>query len=192
MNRRNAATPAPQPEDAELFRAHVSDVKPLPRSAHAELVRPRPQPVPLQRLRDESAVLRESLAGAPAWEIGLETGEELSYARAGLGHDVLRKLRRGHWAIQDELDLHGLTVVQARAELAQFLKQCLRRGLRCVRIVHGKGQRSRQREPVLKRKVAVWLIQREEVLAYCQARRADGGSGAVVVLLRGARHKAQG
>jgi len=98
---------------------------------------------------------------------------------------VLRRLRRGHWVIQEELDLHGLTVNEAHALLSSFLNQCVRRGLRCVRIVHGKGLRSKNREPVLKRKVAGWLIQREEILAYCQARQADGGSGAVVVLLKG-------
>lgn len=178
-------------EEAELFRASVSDVTPLEQPARAELERPRPAPAPIQRLRDERAVLSESLSDTPAWELGFETGEELSYARAGVGRDVLRKLRRGHWVIQDELDLHGLTADEAHEQLVQFLRQCLRRGLRCVRIVHGKGLRSRNREPVLKRKAASWLMQREEVLAFCQARRADGGAGAVVVLLRGESRKSR-
>jgi DNA-nicking Smr family endonuclease len=93
--------------------------------------------------------------------------------------------RRGHWAIQDAIDLHGLTSPEARTLLAEFLASCVRRGLRCVRIIHGKGLRSKNREPVLKRKVAHWLMQRDEVLAYCQARRTEGGGGAVVVLLKG-------
>jgi DNA-nicking Smr family endonuclease len=87
--------------------------------------------------------------------------------------------------IQDELDLHGLIVPDARAILAEFLASCARRGLRCVRIIHGKGLRSRNGQPVLKQKVAKWLMQRDDVLAYCQARPVDGGGGAAVVLLAG-------
>jgi DNA-nicking Smr family endonuclease len=96
-------------------------------------------------------------------------------------------LRRGEWALQDQLDLHGLTVEEARALLASFLSNSVKRGMRCIRIVHGKGMRSASGEPVLKRKVAGWLAQRDEVLAYVQARQVDGGGGAVMVLLRGAR-----
>jgi DNA-nicking Smr family endonuclease len=117
----------------------------------------------------------------------VETGEELSYRRNGIAADVLRKLRRGQWAIQDDLDLHGLVVDDARALLAAFLAQAVRRGLRCVRVVHGKGYRSAGGEPVLKGKVAGWLAQRDEVLGFVQARPQDGGGGAVVVLLRAAR-----
>ena len=97
---------------------------------------------------------------------------------------MARMLRRGHWVIQDEIDLHGLTAPEAHALLAAFLAASLRRGLRCVRVIHGKGLRSKNREPVLRNKVARWLMQRDEVLAYCQARRTEGGSGAVVVLLK--------
>jgi DNA-nicking Smr family endonuclease len=184
--------PATRSADAELFRAAMSDVAPLPRSDKAELRGPPPAPVAAQRLRDDREALRETLGGRPPWDAGTETGEELSYARKGIGPDVLRKLRRGHWLIQDELDLHGLTVPQARDLLAAFLGRCLRRGLRCVRIVHGKGLRSKNREPVLKGRVAGWLVQRDEILAFCQARQADGGSGAVVVLLKGGRRKTEG
>jgi DNA-nicking Smr family endonuclease len=176
--------PVAKAPDADLFRASVSDVTPL-RHGKAMLERPRPRPVPVQRLLDEHAVLRESLGHQTAWEIGLDTGEELSFLRDGIGAQTLRKLRRGHWVIQDELDLHGSTSSEARELLAQFLAHCARRGLRCVRIVHGKGLRSKNREPVLKRKVAGWLMQRNDVLAFCQARRTDGGGGAVVVLLKG-------
>ena len=171
--------------EAELFRSAVSDVVPLPARDTTELARPLPQPVPVQRLRDEKQTLKESLGPESPWDAGIESGEELCYVRPGLGTQTLRKLRRGHWVTQQELDLHGHTVDEARGLLAEFLAQCLRRGLRCVRIVHGKGLRSRNREPVLKRKVAVWLMQREEILAFCQAPRSDGGSGAVVVLLKG-------
>jgi len=176
--------PAAKGIDAELFRASVSDVTPL-RHGKAVVERPRPRPVPVQKLLDEHAVLRESLGHKTAWEIGLDTGEELSFLRDGISAQTLRKLRRGHWVIQDEIDLHGSTSIEARELLSQFLTHCARRGLRCVRIVHGKGLRSKNREPVLKRKVAGWLMQRDDVLAFCQARRPDGGGGAAVVLLKG-------
>jgi DNA-nicking Smr family endonuclease len=123
---------------------------------------------------------------------GTETGEELAFQRNGISPQTLRRLRRGHWVIQDELDLHGLTTAEARPLVVEFLNHCLRNGLRCVRIIHGKGLRSRNREPVLKQKVANWLMQRDEILAFCQARRTEGGGGAVVVLLKGRRMKAEG
>ncbi|MEO8188594.1 MAG: Smr/MutS family protein, partial [Burkholderiaceae bacterium] len=97
---------------------------------------------------------------------------------------LAKKLRRGHWSIQDHLDLHGLHVEPARALLVSFLNNALKHGLRCVRIVHGKGLRSKNAEPVLKRKIGHWLSQRDEVLAFVQARPEDGGGGAVLVLLK--------
>jgi len=184
--------PVINPEESELFRAAVSDVVPLTGTARIEHVRLQPQPVPAQRLRDEREALNESLTGQVAWDAGMETGEELSYARNGVGAQTLSKLRRGHWATQDELDLHGLTVEQARLALADFLNRSVHRGLRCVRIIHGKGLRSKNREPVLKPKLGAWLIKRDDILAFCQARSADGGGGAVVVLLEGERRKARG
>ena len=177
--------PAVAPDEAELFRASMSGVTPLPSHGRAQHARPLPQPVPAQRLRDDRQTLKESLSHQHPWDAGAESGEELCYLRHGVGTQVLRKLRRGHWVIQDELDLHGLTVEDAHALLVVFLNQCVRRGLRCVRVIHGKGLRSKNREPVLKRKVAGWLMRRDEILAYCQARQADGGSGAVIVLLKG-------
>jgi DNA-nicking Smr family endonuclease len=183
--------PVIAPDEAEVFRAAVSDVVPLTGPARIEHERLLPQPVPAQRLRDEREALKESLSGQLAWDAGMETGEELSYARNGVGAQTLSKLRRGHWVTQDELDLHGLTVEQARSALTQFLNRSVRRGLRCLRIIHGKGLRSKNREPVLKRKLGVWLIQRDEILAFCQARSADGGGGAVVVLLKGGTRNAE-
>jgi DNA-nicking Smr family endonuclease len=179
-------TSRPQPQDAESLDELLSDVIPLPKPKQAALERPRPDPVPYQRLRDERNALADSLGDAEPWSEGIETGEELIYLRAGIAPQTLKKLCRGHWVIQDELDLHGLTVAEARPLLAEFLARGLRRGLRCVRIIHGKGLRSKNREPVLKQKVANWLAQRDEVLAFCQARRTEGGGGAVVVLLKGA------
>ncbi len=182
-----ARGPVQPPQDKsaqELLQAALADVTPLPPANRAKLARPRPHPIAAQRLLDEVAVLRDTLSDAPAWEQGLENGEELLFLRDGLSAQHLKKLRRGHWVVQDHLDLHGLTVPEARLLTAEFLAHCMREGLRCVRIVHGKGLGSPNREPVLKKKVSGWLAQRDEVLAYCQAPQADGGSGAVLVLLR--------
>ena len=177
-------------DDARLFRASVSDVVPLRDIGKVEHDRPPPTPVPVQRLLDNRAALRESLGDRLPWDPATEMGDELTYARPGIGLQTLRKLRRGHWVTQAELDLHGYIVSEAREMLVQFLDQCERRGLRCVRIVHGKGLRSRNREPVLKHKVAHWLMQRDEILGFCQAPPADGGSGAMMVLLKGSTKKA--
>ena len=184
MKKRKPRRPAISPADEELFRASVSDVTPLPPVAKVEHDLPQPRPIPFQRLRDDRAALKDSLSDDVPWDSGIETGDELSFARNGIGPQTLRKLRRGHWAVQGELDLHGLTSVEARGMLVEFLNRCRRRGVRCVRIIHGKGLRSPNREPVLKQKVAHWLMQREEILAFCQARRSEGGGGAVMVLLK--------
>ena len=172
------------PEDATLFRASVADVTPLRRAGKIEHPREPLRPVPTRRGLDDLETLKESLSDWLPWDPATETGEELNYARGGIGGQTVRKLRRGHWVIQAELDLHGLTVAEARELLSGFLNSCARRGLRCVRIVHGKGLRSKNREPVLKRMVGRWLVQRDEVLAFCQARPVDGGSGAAIVLLK--------
>jgi DNA-nicking Smr family endonuclease len=175
-----------EPEDIDLFRAQLADAIPLktkPRAAHA---RRRPEPIPQQTLANEVAVLGELLAPLADDESGLETGEELRFLREGLGTDVLRKLRRGHWVLQDELDLHGMTRTEAHAAVSAFLSEALKQGWRCLRVIHGKGLGSKNREPVLKAQLGRWLSRREEVLAFCQARRHDGGSGALVVLLKAA------
>ena len=174
------------PADDELaFREAVKDATPLPDRGR---VAPAPRaalPIATQRLREERQVMADSLGDEPAEDMELEAGEAVAYARPGISRQVVRKLRAGHWAVQDEVDLHGLRSDEARTLLAQFLHQCGKRGLRCVRVIHGKGTRSEHGTPVLKRKVAGWLMQRGEVLAVCQARPADGGSGAVMVLLKG-------
>jgi DNA-nicking Smr family endonuclease len=182
----------PDDDDASAFRQEVKDVAPI--KAKARVVAPpkQPPPIPVQSALDEREALADSLSDRIADEIRLDIGEELSWRRDGIPPDTLRKLRRGHWALQDDLDLHGLTVDQARPLLAAFLGGAVRRGLRCIRIVHGKGHRSASGEPVLKRKVAGWLAQRDEVLAYVQARPEDGGGGAVLVLLKGLRRAPPG
>jgi DNA-nicking Smr family endonuclease len=170
--------------DRSLFRQAVADAKPLPHHGKAQRKREAPPPYPVQSHLDEHAALRESLAAGWTEEDWLESGDEPNFLRPGLTRQVLRKLRSGAWVIQGELDLHGLDRHEAREALAGFLANCIKRGIRCVRVIHGKGLGSKNREPVLKTKVKHWLTQRGEVLAYCQARPVDGGSGALVVLLR--------
>ena len=177
-------------EAASLFTAAIGEVRPLRKVAHAQPERPRPQPEARQRERDEAAVLAESISDEFDAESLLETDDALSFRRRGIGIDVVRKLRRGVWVLQAELDLHGLRRDEARERLAEFLRGAARSQLRCVRIVHGKGHGSPGREPVLKAKVKSWLAQRSEVLAFTHARPADGGHGALLVLLRPAGRSA--
>lgn len=167
-----------------LFRQAVGPVQPL-RAQERALPQPRkPAPLPRQRQRDEAAVLAEALSDEFDASTLLDTDEHLSYRRAGIGPDVTRKLRRGHWAIQAQIDLHGLRREQAREQLARFIREAQQQGLRCVRVVHGKGLGSPGKTPVLKGRVQGWLAQKKEVLAFVQARPAEGGAGALVVLLQ--------
>jgi len=170
--------------EADIFRRSVGAITPLKTAEKIVVTEPRPLPIARQHLADEQAALRESLSDEFTIESLLETDEALSYARNGVGPDVLRKLRRGHWVIQSQLDLHGMRTDEARDALGEFIRQAIRRGQRCVRVIHGKGLGSFNKEPVLKKKVRNWLVQKEEVIAFCQARAADGGAGALVVLLR--------
>jgi len=172
------------PDDIAAFRAAVADARPLPESGRVHLGGPLPAPRPLQHLADERAALRESLHGPIEFQDRLEGGDEPSYLRAGMANAVLRDLRRGRWIIQDEIDLHGLNRDEARTLLAGFLGNCLRHGLRCVRVIHGKGLGSPGKQAVLRHLVRGWLMQKNEVLAYCQAKPQDGGEGAVLVLLK--------
>lgn len=172
------------PEDVELFRRAVGPVAPVPSRRRPPEARTPPARARFRRA-DERAVMDEALHGPPpGGEVGLETGEELRYARPGIGRDVLRRLRRGHYRIQDELDLHGMTAEEARRELKLFMGEALQRGLGCVRIVHGKGLRSGPGGPVLKARLNRWLPRWDEVLAFVSAPARDGGTGALYVLLR--------
>ena len=175
----------PPGDDAHaLFRQAVAGAKPLAPNGRISLNSAPLPAIPMQHLRDEQAALAESLSDAVDVDSLLETDDMLSFRRPGIGPDVVRKLRRGHWAIQDELDLHGLRSDEARESLSAFIRQTQAAGHRCVRIIHGKGLSSPGREPVLKHKTRAWLVQKNEVLAFCQAKPADGGAGALVVLLR--------
>ena len=195
-SRKGRTPPAPkrdpsagEPAAADLdLRAAFADVKPLGRQNRAPRAQPRTTPSPAQHLADEAAALAASKYGAepsPAhWEVGQELEAGQTFVRKGLGSDLLTRLRRGHWSVQGELDLHRLNRDEARDALADFLFEARSNGWRCVRVIHGKGLSSPNREPVLKDKVRRWLAQREEVLAYCEAPRHAGGGGAVLVLLK--------
>ena len=195
MKRNREGEPPPPSrteESARLFLDAVQGAARLPAPNRAHISLPRLKPIPRQRLLDEKQVLQDSLFDPiDILEAG-ETGEELYFARPGIPKTALRKLKRGGWVIQAELDLHGLRSTEARLGLAEFLQHCARQDCRCVRIIHGKGLRSHNREPVLKHKLRHWLTQREDVLAYCQARPMDGGSGAVIVLLKSANRNPHG
>jgi DNA-nicking Smr family endonuclease len=168
-----------QDSDLALFRDHVQDAEPV-RHDQVEQERRRPPPIPRPRpveLPEEQGVQLLS-------ESEVETHEFLRFIRPGVQHRLMADLQRGDIEVGLELDLHGLRAEQARGLLAEFLAECGRRRIRCALIVHGKGYRSADRQPVLKQKVNYWLRLYEEVLAFCSATRRDGGTGAVYVLLR--------
>jgi DNA-nicking Smr family endonuclease len=178
--------PVPRIENAtdaaSDFRAGVIPLADSGRIAHA---RPRRKPVPLASTRDARSAPADDLSDHITWQA--EPGAELVYLRNGVARETVRRLRRGHWPIQAELDLHGLSSNEARGLLLEFLGTCTRQSFRCVRIIHGKGLRSEHGAPVLKTRVANWLVQKSEVLAFCAAHPSEGGSGAVVVLLKSVR-----
>lgn len=166
-----------------LFRDAVGDVTPLQPCNRAEIERARPLPWPYQRQADERAALREAWSDMVDVESLLLTDDGLSFRRPGIGIDVLARLRRGHWALQGEIDLHGLRRDAARQALHDFLAAASRQGWRCLRIVHGKGHGSPGRRPVLKARVQRWLAQSAAVMAFAQASGPQGGAGALIVLL---------
>jgi DNA-nicking Smr family endonuclease len=182
-----AAARPPAQADIDL-RAVFADVAPLRAANRAARPRAHPPTLPAQRLADEAAALAASKHGVEpsplSWDVGQEVEAEQTFLRKGLGGDVLSRLRRGHWSVQGELDLHRHNRDQARDALTEFINEARNCGWRCVRVIHGKGLSSPNREPVLKSKVRRWLAQRDEVLAYCEAPQHAGGSGAVLVLLK--------
>lgn len=169
--------------EANLFARAVGVVQRMPQKAQASIQPPAPAPVAVQRQKDEEAVLRDALSDGFDVSTLLDTDEALSFKRPGIGPDVVRKLRKGDWTIQREIDLHGLRTDEARLALAEFIRECHRQGVRCVRVVHGKGLGSPGKTPVLKSRVHSWLVQKNQVLAFVQATPPQGGAGALVVLL---------
>ena len=170
--------------ERNLFQRAAGKVQRLPAHGKVHHLPEPPAPIAAQRQLDDQRVLHESISDEFDASTLLEVDDAMSYRRQGIGIDVARKLRRGHWSIQGEIDLHGLRSDDAREALAAFLRESLRQGWRCVRVVHGKGLGSPGKTPVLKGKVHGWLVQKSEVLAFVQARADEGGAGAVVVLLR--------
>jgi DNA-nicking Smr family endonuclease len=169
-------------QERDLFALTVGIVTKL-RDAAPAPQRPKPPATARQRERDEAAVMLEAISDEFDVESLLDTDDALSFRRADIGPEVVRKLRRGVWAIQAQLDLHGLRREEARERLNRFIFEARRGGLRCVRVIHGKGNGSPGREPVLKGKVKSWLVQKKDVIAFTQARASDGGHGALLVLL---------
>jgi len=170
--------------EAELFARAAGKVQPLPDKRRAKIDKALPPPIPVQTQLDEQSVLLESISDDFDVTTLLDTDDALSFRRPGIGADITRKLRKGEWTIQRELDLHGLRREGAREALGAFVRECMKAGIRCVRVIHGKGLGSPGKEPVLKAKVQGWLVQKNEVMAFVQARPTQGGAGALVVLLR--------
>jgi DNA-nicking Smr family endonuclease len=169
-------------DETSLFRDAVRDVEPLivpDKAAHSHKL---PRPIIKHTLRDKLSTPDDSFSDHVL--PGMEAGDEWSFLRPGLSRQTLRRLRRGYWKIDARLDLHGFSRDDARQELGAFLNTCNKRGFRCVQVIHGKGLNSKNREPVLKILVRSWLAQHNHVLAFCQANPAEGGSGAVLVLLK--------
>jgi len=169
--------------DRDLFVKAAGAVKPLPEKRRVLHNPERKMPVAMQYQHDEKAVLKEAISDEFDVSTLLEVDEHLSFRRPGIGPDVTRKLRRGDWSIQRQLDLHGLRRDDAREALSSFIREAYQQGLRCVRVIHGKGLGSPGKAPILKSRVHSWLVQKNEVLAFVQAKPADGGAGALVVLL---------
>jgi DNA-nicking Smr family endonuclease len=170
-------------DDARLFRDAVGPVRPLKQAPPAPPSRPRPAPEPVQALRDEANVRHELLTHAidPS---AIEAGDEIVYLKQGQPPRLLKRLRRGQFSVRAELDLHEMSSAVAREAIRLFLDDCRRRGELCVRIVHGKGLRSKANGPVLKQLTDALLRRRADVLAFTSARPAQGGTGAVIVLLQ--------
>ncbi len=173
--------------DKDLFVKAAGTVKPLPDKRNVLHKKEQAMPLAMQYQKDEQAVLKEAISDEFDVSTLLEVDEHLSFRRSGIGPDVTRKLRRGDWSIQRQLDLHGLRRDEARETLSIFIREAFQQGIRCVRVVHGKGLGSPGKAPVLKNRVHSWLVQKDEVLAFVQAKPADGGAGALVVLLMASR-----
>lgn len=169
-------------DDKALFRNSVQGVRRLKDDRH-QPVSVRPKPIPVRHGKNEQDMPDDMFSDSWRAE-DVETGDELLFARTGIQQRVIKQLRRGRYRIDAELDMHGMTVDQARLTLTDFIKHCLASGARCIRIVHGKGHGSSSKLPILKNKVNSWLRQCDEVLAFSSARPEDGGAGALYVLLK--------
>ena len=173
----------PTDEDRQLFRDMIGDVEPIPDSQRADLETPKPDATPRQHLADEQQVMEELLE-LPDDPEQFVTGEELEFLRSGLQHKVLRQLKRGHYSVADELDLHHMNQEAARTSILEFIDEATRAGASCIKIIHGKGLRSKPGGPRLKTLTDHLLRRHRSVMAFASAPRHDGGTGAVRVLLK--------
>lgn len=176
-------------KEANLFKEFTKNVQPLRQVNVVSLEKPKPEPIPRQRMLDDEQVMLEALSDEWDVERYLDTDETLSFRRNGIGKEALGKLRRGSWVVQAQIDLHGYRTEEAREAVSEFIRSCVKRDVRCIRIIHGKGLGSVGKEPVLRDKVKRWLVQKSEVLAFCQAPPRDGGAGALLVILKAAERK---
>jgi DNA-nicking Smr family endonuclease len=181
-----------QAAEANIFQSSMGGIKRMPvsdryvpPSVPKSVAPAQPAKRKLSQAEDDALVLQESLSDLFEVDHYLEDDPALNYVAPGVGPDVMKKLRKGHWTIQDELDLHGMNRDQARDALGAFLTRAGQRNHRCVCVIHGRGFGSRGQEPVLKSMVHSWLVQKG-VVAFCQARNHEGGEGALIVLLRAA------
>ncbi len=173
----------PSEDDIRAFRDAVKGTRPLQVTPRVRPNRPKPKPRAQFRRLGEAEVLEDSLQLSPI-DLEVEFGEELTYRRSGIQDAVMRRLRRGYYRVESELDLHGLTVPEAKAAMRDFLARTIARQCRCVRVIHGKGLGSGPRGPVIKQAVNVILRRTDAVVAFCPARPVDGGTGAIYVLLK--------
>ena len=172
-------------DDNLQFADLLDNVKPLD-SNHANFVEkksPKPDPTPHETIKDQRRALEDSLIVSLDVE-DLQPGDSLSFCRSGIQKSIFKKLKKGQYSVGAELDLHGLTRAEAQVELSHFVQSARESNIRCVRIIHGKGYGSSNKGPKLKPMVNQWLQKRSEILAFCSARRIDGGTGAVYVLLK--------
>ena len=171
--------------EQDLFKRAVGAVKPILAKPRVSLQSEPSPPIASQQIKDDQSALRESLSDEFDVASLLDTDDALSFRRPGIGTDITKKLRKGDWSVQAQVDLHGLRREQAREHLSAFLKDSIKNGLRCIRVIHGKGLGSPGKTPVLKAKVQSWLVQKDEILAFVQAKPTQGGAGALIVLLKG-------
>lgn len=169
-------------DDNDLFRRAMSGAKPLRSDERAAKPQKKPSPKARFTRADEKKALRESLE-ADIDTMQNSNAESMRYHRQSVGRRTMRKLARGRFSVQAEIDLHGMTVAEAKPRLSDFIENCARQGHLCVRVVHGKGLGSGQRGPVLKNSVNHWLRKWDSVLAFTTAKQVDGGTGAIYVLL---------
>ena len=170
-------------KDATFLDA-VKDVNPLKvKSKTIHSTPTKPKPIPRKFIEDESKALLESLSDEYITP-EIESDENNSFLRSGHSPDIIKRLKKGYWTVEGSIDLHGLVSEEAKEYVVEFIQECKRKGVRCIRIIHGKGYGSFNKEPVLKKKVRNWLSQKDEVIAFAEAPKHDGGSGVVIVLLK--------